>query len=1161
MHPAISSKHLRGTTELMLLVPIRSGFVESTTPMSYATRLRLLLSTLFELRRRTVEERLAEGSGPIERLQAILSTQWAVLEDAQPAQLLVSAVFDRSWEDYVQLLAEKTGKLLDAIFCHCVGYESHTCADGHEAFSAYLRAHQVRCDFFHAGMPDLTLDDLRFFKKALKHTQHGAHPGTMTIGSVLDEDPQAPSGAETSGLEQLQKSMEGLFPDVPEFPDRSARTARTLLREALLSLGAPEPPAQTGGIVELGEDDLNSIQGGILTSYSGMNRGWILLVQCRDASAATRLIERVLPNVTREASPDGSRPRVNLAFTYEGLRRLGLDERTLSLLPQEFREGMAARAGILGDVGPSHPNHWQELVTNWPTRPLGKRFTPQQVDAVLVVQTRRDGSHDEGDGLPPELAALELDETGARVLHVQPLRRTFEPDGQYREHFGFLDTGAAHSGSQPVPYARVRGRSLAEGRLAADVVPLGEILLGYENRHGTVAPCADERTSSTAALFKNGSFLVLRKLEQHVEALQNYAQNAPFGSAPNTVKAWLLGRDTEGKPLITGTATNDFDYRDDASGVRCPLHAHVRRANPRTPGLPSPRVLRRGFAYGSRYSPETASEERGLMFMGYNASISTQFEVVQRWLNGGNSTGILSAQNDLLTGSPQPSGAPHYVAFGGALQALPPAPRPFVSLRWGYYLFVPSRDALALLARGKVATRAGTSPSPTPSELVSKGSALVQKLDALSDPKVAVQEWKRMLEEPACRSQASAIWAAIRANGTPKTTPYGVLVGTLPEAREVLTDRGQKFSVRRYWERLSSTMGEHYLGLDADVGHASAETPIGSNARYEARLQEVTYQDLSSAANRYLQGLAGNAFAEGYEQSKAFLGAQPATPFANGATPQRRVIPLKQLAQVVVGRVAQRWIGMPLPPRASDEDVAEFLGNFIIVSQYCFQPHPDAWLAKLARACGAALQSSYQNERPLKGDMASRIRAELPNDEQRVQQAMIGAIVGFAAPAVATILSVIDLWANSGELARIALVYSELEPSAGRRWLMAALTDAMVRAPVPPILYRTAMSGSSLGGVTVDSGRCVILGLHSVCEHAAELGEPEPWQWIFGGPHGGSADRERPLHGCPARPAALDVILGALAALFEAKDLQTAGSSLVLSCDATAHAPASVRSS
>jgi deferrochelatase/peroxidase EfeB len=49
---------------------------------------------------------------------------------------------------------------------------------------------------------------------------------------------------------------------------------------------------------------------------------------------------------------------VTVAFTYSGLRALGVDDRSLSTFPQEFRQGMAARAAILGDTGANHPNHW-----------------------------------------------------------------------------------------------------------------------------------------------------------------------------------------------------------------------------------------------------------------------------------------------------------------------------------------------------------------------------------------------------------------------------------------------------------------------------------------------------------------------------------------------------------------------------------------------------------------------------------------------------------------------------------------------------------------------------------------------------------------------------------------------------------------------------------
>ena len=44
-----------------------------------------------------------------------------------------------------------------------------------------------------------------------------------------------------------------------------------------------------------------------------------------------------------------------VAFTYQGLRALGVDERSLTTFPEEFQEGMAARAEVLGDTGKNIP--------------------------------------------------------------------------------------------------------------------------------------------------------------------------------------------------------------------------------------------------------------------------------------------------------------------------------------------------------------------------------------------------------------------------------------------------------------------------------------------------------------------------------------------------------------------------------------------------------------------------------------------------------------------------------------------------------------------------------------------------------------------------------------------------------------------------------------
>jgi len=46
---------------------------------------------------------------------------------------------------------------------------------------------------------------------------------------------------------------------------------------------------------------------------------------------------------------------VTVGFTGNGLRALGLSEDSLASFPEEFRQGMAARADILGLIGTNHP--------------------------------------------------------------------------------------------------------------------------------------------------------------------------------------------------------------------------------------------------------------------------------------------------------------------------------------------------------------------------------------------------------------------------------------------------------------------------------------------------------------------------------------------------------------------------------------------------------------------------------------------------------------------------------------------------------------------------------------------------------------------------------------------------------------------------------------
>src|SRR5579864_8273951 len=49
---------------------------------------------------------------------------------------------------------------------------------------------------------------------------------------------------------------------------------------------------------------------------------------------------------------------VSVAFTWQGLRALGVDQQSLATFPREFQEGMAARAEVLGDTGRNSPDKW-----------------------------------------------------------------------------------------------------------------------------------------------------------------------------------------------------------------------------------------------------------------------------------------------------------------------------------------------------------------------------------------------------------------------------------------------------------------------------------------------------------------------------------------------------------------------------------------------------------------------------------------------------------------------------------------------------------------------------------------------------------------------------------------------------------------------------------
>jgi Dyp-type peroxidase family len=440
------------------------------------------------------------------------------------------------------------------------------------------------------------------------------------------------------------------------------------------------------------------IQGNILRGYaSHLHAAYLLAGIGDDPGQARALLARLLDEdqiATERDWGDAPPTRLNVALTHPGLQRLGVDMTPFAQYP-EFCEGMFGRARArLGDLGTNDPSKWDEPLT----RGVDLLFTVYG----LTSERRTDAA---------ERVEAELQRAGMRVVHRQDADML--QDG--REHFGFTDgfSQPALRGKSEDRRAR-RGEGVQRGRLrlAGEEwrnVELGEFVLGHRDEDGVVP-------GGRQPLLVNGTFMVWRKLQQHVEVFQKWIRRHAGDDAHSqrALQAKVLGRWPNGDSLIREPESapagarshdrqiNDFTYSGDPGGVRCPLGAHVRRANPRdalgfrTERTRRNRIIRRGLPYVDR------DETRGLVFVCFNASIARQFEQVQgNWLMGGDTFG-LGAECDFLTAGLNPGQPTVRMTIQGD-RAHPPSfiwrDEAFVTVRGGYYLFVPGLRALRRIAR------------------------------------------------------------------------------------------------------------------------------------------------------------------------------------------------------------------------------------------------------------------------------------------------------------------------------------------------------------------------------------------------------------------------------------------------------------------------------
>ncbi|MEN8174392.1 MAG: peroxidase [Pseudomonadota bacterium] len=490
--------------------------------------------------------------------------------------------------------------------------------------------------------------------------------------------------------------------------------------------------------------EFDDLQGLLRFGHGRLTETGFMLLRVIDAEAAKRWLARapVTDASSRTPPPDTA---LQVAFSVEGLRVLGVGERVIEGFSDEFIVGMAgdeSRSRRLGDTGDSAPAYWE-----W-------GGNPDRTPHLLLLLYAAPGSlEDWRTSLEDEnfRAAFELQS----ILPTRHLGRI--------EPFGFVD-----GVSQPrIDWAQQQSTDPHDRDRYSNEVAVGEVVLGYANEYGlyTARPLIDpvqdgpaeglpdaEDSPDRKDFGRNGCYLVLRQLHQDVPGFWQFTDRQS-GSDPerrDRLAAAMVGRRRDGTPLVplsdkeipgiaAGAKDNRFTYESDPDGHRCPFGAHIRRANPRTGDFPPGvngllsrlikalgfkqrrpdedlmastrfhRLLRRGRPYGPLLTPEEAVKpdppqaERGLQFICLVANISRQFEFVQNTWSMSSKFNGMQQESDPLLGRREPliNGEPtdrfNHPDPTGPARSTCDLPQ-FVTVRGGGYFFMPGLRALKYIA-------------------------------------------------------------------------------------------------------------------------------------------------------------------------------------------------------------------------------------------------------------------------------------------------------------------------------------------------------------------------------------------------------------------------------------------------------------------------------
>ncbi len=884
-----------------------------------------------------------------------------------------------------------------------------------------------------------------------------------------------------------------------------------------------------------------------------------------------------------------------LSVTNKGLEALKIPKATRDRFPVPFKEGMASRAGMLGDTDGNHPKEW-----NWPENADGRVIDESSIDIIVQMQThdpkcKADETFTKNDptakGHPLNKAYKQLEKTasenGMNLLGIEAMQRRPSKNGSPRGHLDFADGVSQPSFDGDDGYDAGPESPRDEVKKASSV--RGDIIIGRENsldyslnQNGkTYHKGEDSRYERFDPPLMDGTFQIIRKTSLDVKAFDNVHNNidVPDCDKPDLeeVQEKMFGRKKDGTSLfskVSNPTGNNFNYVDDPQGKVCPLQSHIRRANPRR--TKTPRILRSGFSFGS--FDHSLDQDRGLMFIAYNANIAEQFELIQRWISGGNITGISSLHGDPILAPVRPGSNRVFRYYkNGEVVKVELPDKPLATLRWGLYAFVPSKEGLRELAK-----QVGTE-NTSESELANLGAEVIKKRIESVAPDQRAKAWKILMEDrdPYRRDEREAVWAHIRRDhdGVYDTgdDAYGVLVGSAKDVSEIFQNAKEDYSVREYWDRMRQSIGPQSLGFDENPAR------VGNSDTYANAVKKGDYTKDTSVINPFIasftpQRIFSDAFAHADALIKALpeehqpmrrpaIGSMPNDTEAPPIKPLGKRLDLKRLIFDVSAQLSVDWFGLPDdskilkiggpqdPPQDPDDANSKAPRphcpeDLVDASIYVFGPMPspsvieNATKGLTSEIPHILAKHSAATKKPPKDTLLEELKAAQKKDpkhwsDKKIGEALAGVTFGFVGPTPGSFMSVISDWIANKDLWRVqqdflsqtATLNAKSAEAALEQWVL----DGMRSSPSPDLLHRKTVDKVNLGNTSVAADRKITVGIGSAIADNRGVDT-----LLFGGDYF-DTKTQQPLHACPGKKIGLFTIYGVLAAIFKSGRLRAEG--------------------